>query len=70
MNIRIRIEKLELPRRKLREEEARLEEEARKAGFSLDEYKEIKKQIAALSPEELIELAGMTLTKELESENE
>ena len=56
MNIKKRIEKLERPTRKLREEESQLEEEARKAGFTLDEYKEIKKQIAALSPEELLKM--------------
>lgn len=60
MNIRKRVEKLELPGRKLREEEAQLEKEAMKAGFTLNEYIEIKKQIAALSAEELIKLAGMS----------
>jgi hypothetical protein len=60
MNIRKRIEKLELPGRKLREEEAQLEKEAMKAGFTLKEYMKLKAEIAALPAEELIELAGMS----------
>ena len=60
MNIRKRIEKLELPGRKLREEEAQLEKEAMKAGLTLKEYRKLQSEMAALSPEELIELAGMS----------
>ena len=60
MNIRKRIKKLELHGRKLREEEAQLEKEAMKAGLTLKEYRNLQREIAALSAEELIELAGMS----------
>lgn len=60
MNIRKRIEKLELPGRKLREEEAQLEQDAKKAGLTLTEYRELQREIAAMPAEELIMLAGMS----------
>ena len=60
MNIRKRIEKLELPRRKLREEEAQLEKEAMKAGLTLKEYRKLQSDIAALPTEELFKLAEMS----------
>jgi len=60
MNIRKRVEKLELPMRKLREEEAQLEQNAKKAGLTLMEYRELQREIAAMSAEELIKLAEMS----------
>jgi rRNA processing protein Krr1/Pno1 len=60
MNIRKRIAKLELPRRKLREKEVQLEQDAKKAGLTLMQYRELQREIAAMSAEELIKLAGMS----------
>jgi len=60
MNIRKRIEKLELPMHKLREEEAHLEQDAKKVGLTLREYRELQREIAAMSAEELIKLAEMS----------
>jgi hypothetical protein len=63
MNIRKRIEKLELPGRKLREEELHSEQEAKKAGLTLVEYRALQREIAALPAEELIKLSEMSVTK-------
>ena len=60
MNIRKRIAKLELPGRKLREKEVQLEQDAKKAGLTLMQYRELQREIAAMSAEELIKLAGMS----------
>jgi hypothetical protein len=60
MNIRKRIAKLELPGRKLREKKVQLEQDAKKAGLTLMQYRELQREIAAMSAEELIKLAGMS----------
>ena len=66
MNLRKRVEKLELPMRKLRKEEAQLEKEAMKAGFTLKKYRKFQCEIAAISTEELIKLTGMSSQNSLE----
>jgi hypothetical protein len=67
MNIRKRIERLKLIGGKLAEEEVQLEKDAIKAGFTIEEYEQLKGKIARLLRDELIKLAAMSPVAEIGS---